>query len=68
MEGEEVAIRAVLGGGGGAACGVGGGGVAVQDVVGGLFHLLDGHFAGVGQLGFGHLDERWVLGELTQPL
>lgn len=67
MEGEEVAIRAVLGGGGGAGCGVGGG-VAIQDVVSGLFHLLDGHLAGVGQLSFGHLDERRVLGELAQPL
>lgn len=67
MEGEEVAVRAVLGRGGGAGCGVRGG-VAVENVVGGVLHLLDGHVAGVGQLGFGHLNERWVLGEMTQTL
>lgn len=67
MEGEEVAIRAVLGGGGGGGCGVRCG-VAVENVVGGVLHLLDGHVAGISQLGFGHLNEGWVLGEMTQTL
>lgn len=67
MEGEEVAIGAVLGGGGGAGCGVCGA-AAVENVVGCVLHLLDGHVAGVSQLGFGHLNERRVLGEMTQTL
>lgn len=67
VEGEEVAVGAVLGGGGGAGCGVRGA-VAVENVVGGVLHLLNGHVAGIGQLGFGHLDERWVLGKMTQTL
>lgn len=57
----------MLGGGGGAGCSVRGG-VAIENVVGSVLHLLDGHVAGVGQLSFGCLDERRVLGEMTQTL
>lgn len=67
MEGEDVAVRAVLRGGGGAGCGVCGRG-AVENVVGGVLHLLDGHVAGISQLRFGRLNERGVLGKMTQAL
>lgn len=67
MEGEEVAVGAVLGGGGGARCGVCGA-VAIENVVGGMLHLLDGHVTDVSQLGFSRLNERRVLGEMTQTL
>ena len=56
VEGEEVAVRAVLRGGRGAGCGVCGG-FAVEDVVGGLLHFFNGHVTGIGQLGFGCLNE-----------
>lgn len=56
MEWEEVAVGAVLGGGGGAGRGVRGG-VAIENVVGSVLHLFDGHVAGVSQLGFGCLNE-----------